>query len=166
MEAEVATPEKLWWLKIILENLLPLVVAILTPIIMVLVRKIINKMEEKWNFQMDQDKKQRVEELVAMAIGFAEEKARAALKVGGMTEGQKKLDNAMKFLTGEIKRFGLDAMAAEQLTELIEAKLFKMRADGVIPKDYLEDPAHPAALPPAQAAKAKEAIAANGGASG
>ncbi len=153
------------WLKIVLENMLPLVVAIITPVIMIFVRKLINKMEEKWNFQIDQDKKQRIEELIGMAIGYAEEKARSALKVGGLTEGQKKLDNAMKFVTGEIQRFGLDEMASEKLVELIEAKLFKMRAEGIVPKDYIEDKNHPAALPPTQAKKAKAAIAANGSAS-
>jgi len=148
------------WLKIVLENLVPLVVAIATPIIMLFVRRLIKKMEEKWNFQIDQDKARHIEELISAAIGYAEEKARSALKVGGLTEGQEKLDNAMKFVTGEIERFGLDKLASEKLMELIEARLFRMRSEGVVPKDYIEDSNHPAALLPMQSEKAKIAIAA------
>lgn len=123
------------YVKIVLENILPVVFLIATPILVLLVRRLVLYLEKKWNFQMSEEQKASMDRVLTGAIGYAEEKALTAVKTDPtkLPDGAKKLDAALEFAMSEIKRMGLDDLAAQKLKELLEAKLFEMRAAGVVP---------------------------------
>lgn len=123
------------WLKIILENLLPILVAVLTPILVVLGRWFIRYLEKKLDFDMSLEVEEKLLEYIHQGVSYAEEKARAALRVdpGNMTSGQEKLDAAMRYVRDQIERQGWDDMAGELLSDMIEAALNQSRSAGIIP---------------------------------
>lgn len=129
------------YVKVIGENLLPVVFTILTPILVLLARRLIAYLEKKWNFQMEESQELKLLDLISRAIAYAEEKAMAALKAGeDLPSGAQKLDSALEFAMEEIKRMGLDDMAKDKLTKLIEAALNKKREAGEVPRT-LKSPA-------------------------
>lgn len=108
-----------------LENLLPLAVTILTPVLMLLVNKGLNMMAKKWNLQSALVYEDKVDELILKGIKAAEQKSLAALKKGGeRTPGEKKLDDAMKFVNAQLRALKLDEKASNELSMLVESKLF------------------------------------------
>jgi hypothetical protein len=121
------------YLKVVGENLLPVVFTILTPILLLLVKRLVSYLEKKWDFQITQSQEYDLMDLISRAIAYAEEKAMAALKTGDdIPDGAKKLEIALEFAMSEIKRMKLDEMAKEKLTQLIESVLNKKRATGEI----------------------------------
>lgn len=119
------------YLKVILEFVLPLVVAIATPILVLLARRFVAYLEKKWNFEATQEQLATLDRIVTDAIGFAEEQALKKLKLGeDSPDGAKKLDMALDYIADRARDSGLDELAKEKLVRLIEAKLFARRASG------------------------------------
>jgi len=117
------------WVKIVGENLLPIVVTIIMPILVVLARKGIKWLEKKLDFDMSVENENLLLEYVQQGVAYAEEKAMQKLKVdpADMTPGQKKLDTALEFVREQVQRQGWDELAGEKLARLIEAALNKQR---------------------------------------
>jgi len=124
------------YFKVVMENILPVLFTILTPILILLVKRLIVYLEKKWDFKMTAEQQTKLDDLLEDAIAFAEEKAMQAVRTDPATipDGAKKLDLAFGFAVEQIERLGLDKMAEEALRKLIESRLFQMRTQEVIPK--------------------------------
>lgn len=123
------------YFKVIVENILPVVIAILTPILLLLVKRLVVYLEEKWEFDMSDQMESALMDVISRAVAYAEEKAMQAVSTGDeLPDGPTKLKNALEYAMSEIKRIRLDELAKEKLAELIESKLFEKRENGEIPR--------------------------------
>ena len=113
---------------IILENLLPLLVVVLTPVVLMLARGLMQAAAKKWHLEGVLKYEDKVEELVLKGIKGAEKKAMNALKKAGdddeKTAGEEKLQMAIDFVNATLKANGLPEKGGEELAMLIESKLF------------------------------------------
>lgn len=109
----------------VLENLIPLVVTVLTPVLLVLVHYALRMLAKKLNMEHALIYEDKVDELILKGIKAAEQKSLSAVKKGGeKTEGEKKLDAVLKFVNAQLTALKLDEKAATELAMLIEAKLY------------------------------------------
>lgn len=110
---------------IVLENLIPMVFMVLTPVVTLFVGVMMRKLAKKWHLEEALKYDAKVDELVLKAIRAVEQKSLSAAKKGGsMTPGEKKLDEAMKFVNSQLIAMKLPAKATEELSMLIESHLF------------------------------------------
>lgn len=112
---------------IILENLIPLVVAVLTPVFLVLVRGLMVAAAKKWHLDGALKYEAKVEALVLKGIKAAEKKSMTAVKRGDKddkTHGEEKLAMVLEFVNSTLKANGLPEKGGKELAMLIEAKLF------------------------------------------
>ncbi len=115
---------------IILENLIPLVVAVLTPVLLVLARGLMAAAAKKWHLESVLKYEAKVEALVLQGIKAAEKKSMTAIKRGNndnKTPGEEKLAMVLEFVNSTLKANGLPEKGGEELAMLIEAKLFDNR---------------------------------------
>lgn len=114
---------------------------IITPVVVLMVSMLLRKLAKKWDMESVLQYEQKVDELVLKGIKAVEKMSISAVKKGGeLTPGEKKLDEAMKFVNAQLVALKLPEKAAEELKMLIEAKLF----DGGDAKE-LPAPAEPVA---------------------
>ena len=111
--------------KVILENLIPLVFSVATPVILVLVHLALSKLAKKWHLEQALTYEDKVDDLILKGIKAAEKKSLNAVKASGdPTPGEKKLDDVMKFVNAQLKALKLDEKASTELVNLIESKLY------------------------------------------
>ncbi|MEW6587265.1 MAG: hypothetical protein AB1442_16860 [Nitrospirota bacterium] len=115
------------YIKTIIEHVLPIVISIVTPVLVYLLLRGIRYLEAKLVVDVSEGTEVALKEVLLRAIAFAEEQGMKAIKSGGKMESAKKLDAALEFAVGEIKRMGLAEMTAGELTRLIEAMLNRQR---------------------------------------
>ncbi len=117
----------------ILENLIPLAVTVLTPVLLFLVHYGLRMVAKRWNLESVLVYDDKVDDLVLKGIRAAEQKSLAALKKGGdKTGGDKKLDDVLQFVNAQLKALKLDEKAANELKMLVESKLFdETKANGL-----------------------------------
>jgi len=117
--------------KIVLENILPILFAVLMPIMVVLGRWFVRYLERKLSFDMSTEMENQLLGYVYQGVSYAEEKAMAAVKINpnDMTSGQAKLDRALDYVREQIQRQGWDDIAGEKLSRMIEAALNQMRPE-------------------------------------
>jgi hypothetical protein len=109
----------------VLENLIPTIFVIVTPVITLFVSMLLRRLAKKWHMEGALKYDEKVDELVLKGIKAVENKSLAAVKKGGeMTPGQKKLDEAMKFVNAQLIAMKLPEKAAAELSMLIESHLF------------------------------------------
>jgi len=131
----------------ILENLIPLAVTVLTPVLLALVHYALRKLAKKWHLEDAIKYEDQVDAIIIKGIKAAEQKSLTALKSGGeKTPGEKKLDDVMKFVNGQLSALELDQKATDQLVNLIEARLYddedvKALSNGVATEEPAADPA-------------------------
>lgn len=124
----------------VLENLIPTIFVIITPVITLFVSMLLRRLAKKWHMEGALKYDEKVDELVLKGIKAVEQKSLSAVRKGGeMTPGQKKLDEAMKFVNAQLMAMKLPEKAASELSMLIESKLFdgakgKEIAGAVVPK--------------------------------
>lgn len=112
----------------VVENMIPVIFMIITPVATLFVSLLLRKLAKKWHLEGALQYDQKVDELVIKGIKAVEQKSMAAVKKGrDMTPGEKKLDEAMKFVNAQLVAMKLPEKAASELSMLIESKLF----DGV-----------------------------------
>jgi len=115
-------------LKVILENLLPVVVALVTPILLLLAKKAIQAIEARYDLDVITTQEQAIYDALREGISWAEERAQARLKASQQpTPSSAKLDAALDYTIGQIERLGLPAIARERLAQMLEARLFAER---------------------------------------
>lgn len=118
----------------VLENLIPLVVTILTPVLLTLVHYGLRLIAKKWHLEQALVYEDKVEDLILKGIKAAEQKSMAAVKRGGeATEGEKKLDNVLQFVNAQLRALKLDQKAADELKMLVESRLFDEKPSTVAP---------------------------------
>ena len=110
----------------VVENLLPLFVTVVTPVLLCLAHRALDAMAKRGKLQAAVADEDTVDELSLKGIKAAEKKARNALKTEPekKTDGQKKLEEAMQFVNAQLRALKLDEKASSELIMLIEAKLF------------------------------------------
>lgn len=115
---------------VVLENLIPLLFTIATPVLLVLARGLFKKLAEKLHLEGLLVYQSKVDELVLKGIMAAEQKSLAAVKSGGtVTPGAQKLVEVLNFVNKELETLGLPKKAGDQLATLVEAKLFEMKVN-------------------------------------
>jgi len=131
----------------VLENLIPLVFAIFTPVILLLVNKAMQAAATKWHLESALKYDDKVDELILKGIKAVEQKSlKAVKKDADKTAGEAKLADAMQFVNAQLNAMKLPEKASRELEMLIESKLF----DGAKEKK-------PAAVEPAPSVAAEGA---------
>lgn len=130
-------------LDVVIENVLPLLVIVCTPILLMMARGLMKKMAEKLHLEGMLVYQDKIDDLVTKGIQAAEQKALNAVKDDGTrTTGAQKLDSVLEFVTKEMNDLGLPEKAADQLKTIVESKVFEMKGTELVP-----------AAPPAKPAK-------------
>jgi hypothetical protein len=126
----------------VVENMIPVIFMIITPVATLFVSLLLRRLAKKWHLEGALQYDQKVDELVVKGIKAVEQKSLAAVRKGrDMTPGEKKLDEAMKFVNAQLVAMKLPEKATAELSMLIESKLF----DGVREAPVPVVPATPAA---------------------
>jgi ABC-type lipopolysaccharide export system ATPase subunit len=113
-------------LVVLLENLFPIVLSLVSVALITLIRGFLKKNEGKVNLQIKEVTERLLIEAVQQGISFAEQWAHNQSKQ--MTEGYKvnsndKLTLAVKYVVNEINRNELPQLAEKQIVEKIESAL-------------------------------------------
>lgn len=121
------------YLKVVADAIIPTFALVLAGVVAALMKIGLNKLKEKYDFDIGQAAEQGLLQAVDRGISYAEEKAVKALKLGeGAPDGAGKLQSALEYVESEVQRLGYDEMARDKLVELIEAELNKKRARGEV----------------------------------
>lgn len=111
--------------QIVLENLIPTMFVIITPVVVLIVNGLLKKLATKWHMESALKYDDKIDELVLKGIKAAEQKSLAAVAKGGeMTPGEKKLDLTMKFVNAQLAAMNLPQKATDELSMLVEAHIF------------------------------------------
>lgn len=136
--------------QVVAENMIPVIFMIITPVITLFVSMLLRKLAKKWHMEDALKYDEKVDELVLKGIKAVEQKSLAAVKKGGeMTPGEKKLDEALKFVNAQLTAMKLPQKASDELKMLIEAKLFDGVKDKPLPAPAPEAPKTDATTPSA-----------------
>lgn len=105
-------------------NLLEIVVLVATPIILLLVRKLVQVLEDKLGIDVADKHEALMSQLVMKGIAYAHEQGRKALKEGKPpVAGDEKKIMAVEFVADQLERMGATTFAADKLEKLVEAHL-------------------------------------------
>lgn len=107
----------------ILDNLIPILFAVATPIILVLARALVRWLEKKLDYDISVDTEMKLYELIEEGIAFAEEQARKSIKEEKKLPPGDKLRLAIEYVRARLEDMKLPDMAGDKLAKLIEAKL-------------------------------------------
>lgn len=125
-DAEAVEGQAFW--QAILSHLLEIVVVVATPLILLLVRKLIQVMEDKTALNLSAEQEQLIDTWVGRGIAFAEEQAHKALKEGkAPLPGDEKKNAAVDLVAAGLKSTGIVDLGADALAKLVEAKLNMQR---------------------------------------
>jgi len=112
--------------QVLLENLIPLIFTIITPVILVFVNRSLKLAARKWDLQEVLTYEDKVDELILKGIRAAEQKSlTAAKKEGPLTSGEEKLEMVLQFVNGQLQTMKLPQKAGDHLAMLVEAKIFE-----------------------------------------
>jgi len=121
-------------LQVILENLIPLVFTIITPVALVFVNRALKLAARKWDLEEAFAYEDKVEDLILKGIRAAEQKSLAASrKDEPLTPGEEKLDMVLKFVNSNLESMKLPQKAGDQLAMLVEAKIFEGGKEKALP---------------------------------
>jgi hypothetical protein len=111
--------------QVVVENMIPVIFMIITPVATLFVTLLLRRLAKKWHLEGALQYEDQVNQLVIKGIKAVEQKSLNAVRKGGdMTPGEKKLDDAMKFVNAQLMAMKLPEKAADELKMLIEAKIF------------------------------------------
>lgn len=111
--------------KLILENLIPLVFAVITPVILLLVHRLVAKLAAKWHIENIEKYDAKLDELVIKGIKAVEKVSLSKVKAGKeKTPSEQKLQEVIDWVNVKLKEQGLPEKAGKELAVLIESKLF------------------------------------------
>lgn len=110
---------------VFLENLIPTVFTIVTPLVTYFVSIAMQKLSKRWHLENVIKYNERVNALILQGIQAVEQRSMAAVKKGGeKTSGEQKLDEVMKFVNAQLAEMKLPQKAAGELAMIVEAHLF------------------------------------------
>lgn len=108
----------------IIENVLPVLLTILTPILLALASWVLLKIKQKTGLAISAEQEKMLDGAIEKGIGFAEQWALNKAKVpADAPDSAQKLDKALEFIAEFTKKQGMQGKAKEELTKLIEARL-------------------------------------------
>ena len=117
-------PEGQQFWQIIVEHVLEIVVVIATPLVLLLVQKLIKVIEDKAGITVAQVHEQMIDEWVTKGIAYGHEQGRKALKAGkDPVTGDEKKNAAVDFIAAGLDNTGLVTMGRDALAKLVESKL-------------------------------------------
>jgi hypothetical protein len=117
-------------LRIILENLLPIIGSLATAVVTALIAVGVAALKKHANIEINQKTIDAMDQLASFAIGMAEEQAHnGLLKLddGKTSDSEAKLQTAVQRLVRLSQQYGLPKMAEEELAALIQSKLNRER---------------------------------------
>lgn len=121
-DADGAAGQAFW--QAIVAHIVELVVLVATPIIAVLVRKLVRVLEDKTSIDVAERQEALIDSLVNKGIAYAHEQARKALKDGEEPlDGDTKKNAAVDFVADILENTGVVTIGADALSKLVEAKL-------------------------------------------
>lgn len=133
------------YVAVVLSNLSSIVAAFIIALIPFAVRWLFTYLEKRFQLKVDEADQQKLADLLDAGIAHAEEWKNSKLKMKeGAPTGAQMLEKASKFVSDEITRNKLPAMAAEKLNDLVLAKLGQKRAEGTTPAPSPEKTTEPA----------------------
>lgn len=106
--------------QVVLDHLLSVLVPLLLSVGLVLLRSFLAKKGLESSQAI-------LDDVITRSVHYAEEEAHKALKKDEHLAGHEKMDAAMTFAESEMSRLGLDKMAQDSLTKMIESKLQSVR---------------------------------------
>jgi hypothetical protein len=108
----------------IVAHLLEIVVVVATPLVLLLVRKLIQVLADKVGVEVEERYMVLADEWVGKGIAYAEEQAHKALKEGKEpVKGAEKQIMAVEFIADALEGTGLVNTGKDALAKLVEAKL-------------------------------------------
>ena len=123
-----ADQQELW--QSIVSELLVVVFALATPVLLVLLRKLAEVVREKWGMDISAAQEELVMTVVRQGLAYAEEQSRKALKEGKEPKtGDEKKIEAVKFISEKLETLGVLTWSSEKLSELVESALHMKRED-------------------------------------
>lgn len=106
------------------------VVLIATPILLILVKRIVQVIEERTGLSASAQQLELVDSAVYKGIAYAEEQARKALKTDAVAiKGDEKLEMAVDFALKMLKNHDIADMGRDYLTKTVEAHLNLIRTE-------------------------------------
>ena len=120
------------YLKVALENILPVVMPLLGAFLLYLLRAGIKHLERKFDFDVEQNLKNKAEDLLRSGMAYAEEWAYNQAKSGDRPSGADKMDKALEFINEQGKSLGMETWLEKQgegLAKRIESNLGMARSD-------------------------------------
>jgi hypothetical protein len=114
-------------LKMILENLIPIVFTIATPVVLVLARDLFTALAKKFHLDAAMAYEDKVQDLVTKGILAAEKASQNAVKAGKpKTPSEQKLKSVIDFVNTELAQHNLEQKAGDSLSKLVDATLSKL----------------------------------------
>ena len=129
------------WILLLDQAVIPVIVAIVAPILLVLAKKAVDIFQEKTGLEVSYHQRMLLDDFVRQGIDFAEEQAHKAAKKGLKTPaGDTKLELAIEYISTHAKPLGIDRYP-DELAQLIEAKLYENRPgiDPIVSGDATEE---------------------------
>lgn len=125
------------WQILLSEALIPAIAIFLTSMATILSRRLVKKLEEKWDMDVSERQMKQISEIVEEGVMFAEEKARKAAKgiegeKGKPLSGPEKMEAAIDYIKWRGEKMGIDDKMEEKsdrLAHMVESKLFKKRLE-------------------------------------
>lgn len=120
------------WLIVLDKAVIPLLVLFLTPVLSALANRAIAAIQEKTKIELSKQQVETLDQMLHEAIHFAEEQAYKAIRDKTEMNGSTKMEKAIHYLHTKGKLLQLEDIGeakADDLAELIEAKLFQKRLD-------------------------------------
>lgn len=112
------------YVAVVLEQLLPVLSAVLTVVGVALARKAVQVFEARTGLDVSAQHEAMLDDMLRRAVARGEEYARGVVKAGEeKPDGAEKLDVALDFAEAEAQRLGLNVRGREHLENLLEAKL-------------------------------------------
>ncbi len=132
----------------IIENVLPVVIVIFTPVLLALASWLLLVLKKKTGLAISAEQQKALDGAIEKGIGFAEQWALNKAKVpADAPDGAQKLDKALELISELTKKAGLQEKAKDELTKLVEARLGIAAVDAQVTAGT--PPAVPAPVPPA-----------------
>jgi hypothetical protein len=121
-DGEAVEGQEFW--QAIVAHLLEIVVVIATPLVLILVRKLIQVIEKKTDIDVAEKHEKMIDEWITKGIAYGHEQGRKALKEGkDPVTGDEKKNAAVDFIAAGLDNTGLVTMGRDALAKLVESKL-------------------------------------------
>lgn len=118
MDQYIETAENL------LKILLPVVVTVLTPVVLVLAKKVTSKFSDKLDAETKSAVHDMVSTIVAQGVHYAEQYAKTQQKVvQGKLDGESKLEQATFYIVDHLDKYNLPQLAAHEIKNKVESYL-------------------------------------------